>query len=77
MICMFSIGGLKNVSSRASTLLLRMSKLTLLPMAATGSGGPSPRTPPSERYDTSARWLAMERYIQASVVGQVDDKKAC
>ena len=42
----------ENLSWRSPTLLQRTSKLALLPMAATGSGGPSPRTPPSERQDT-------------------------
>ena len=34
--------------------LLGPSKLALLPIAVTGSGGPSPRPSPSERQDTGS-----------------------
>ena len=42
----------ENLSCRPPNLLQRTFKLALLPMAATGSGGPLPRPPPSERQDT-------------------------
>ena len=59
----------ENLNYGATTLLQRTSKLAMLPIAATGSGGPSPRPPPSERQDTWGVMASYNRYIQAWVGG--------
>ena len=58
----------ENLSSRAPTPLQWTAKLALLPMAATGRGGP-PRPPPSERQDTWGKTASYAMYKLYTGVG--------
>ena len=51
----------RKIQLQAPIPLQRTAKLALLPMAQTGSGGPSPRPPLSERQDT---WGVMASYVR-------------